>query len=249
MKFLALMICCFFWVNVNAQNIAKSKMENIKITENSIVKDSTGNVYAFNTWKALLATGRYALKAENTRDKNTQFLIIRLSDEAFERKLKNLPKPPESNSFKTGAAFYPLKARDINNEKINTKKLAGKILVINFWFVNCPPCVMEIPELNKIVDEYKNDSNIVFLAVALDKSTDLEEFLSNHPFKYTIIDDGRFITTNYKITSYPTNIVISPEGKIHFSSSGYSGISTTNWIKKSIEELKKTAAAETISSQ
>lgn len=249
MKILLALLCIFFSVELSAQNDPPAKKVQMKITESTIVKDSSGTIYAMQTWRALLATGRYTLKAENPSDKNTPFLLVRLSDEEFEKKMNNFPKPKESSAFATGSIFQPIKARDINNEKINTKKMEGKILVINFWFIKCPPCVMEMPELNKIVEEYKNDSNVIFLAVALDSKSEIKDFLKKNPFKYTIIDDGKYITSGYKVSSYPTNIVVSPEGKIHFSSSGYSGLPTINWIKKSIEELKKKAPAEIVNSR
>lgn len=43
------------------------------------------------------------------------------------------------------------------------KELSGKIVVMNFWYSKCLPCIKEIPELNKIVAEYKDNKNIVFL--------------------------------------------------------------------------------------
>lgn len=204
------------------------------ITENSVVKDTTGSVVPYDIWTHLMLTGRYKIKSQKD---SPEFIIYRLSDEEYEKFIENLPKPPESKFFRTGGNFAHFKTTDINDNKVNTKNLLGKIIVLNFWFIKCPPCIREMPELNKLTETYKSDSSIVFFAIALDKKDDLEQFLKGSRFEYTIIDNGRFITDQYSINSYPTNVIVDQKGKVYFHSSGLS-IGTVHWLKKSIEELK-----------
>ena len=206
----------------------------VAITESSIVKDTTGTVVPYNIWTSLITTGRYKIKSQKD---SPEFIINRLSDEEYEKFIKNLPKPPESKFFRTGGNFTHFKTTDINGNKVNTKNLLGKIIVLNFWFIKCPPCIREMPELYKLSETYKSDSSIVFLAIALDKKNDLDEFLKGSSFGYTIIDNGRFITDQYSINSYPTNVIVDQNGKVYFHSSGLS-IGTVHWLNKSIEELK-----------
>jgi len=208
------------------------------LTESSVVKDSSGTVMPYTIWSSLLMTGRYKIKTDE-KD-NADFIIYQLSDEEYEKALGALPKPKESNFFTTGSKFSHFKTTDIDGNKINTKSLAGKIIVLNFWFINCPPCRMEMPELSKLSDTYRSDSSIVFLAIALDKKYDLEQFLKGGRFGYAIIENGRFITDQYRINSYPTNVIVDQKGKIYFHSSGLS-MGTVHWLKKSIEELKNSA--------
>jgi thiol-disulfide isomerase/thioredoxin len=221
-------LICFYSANAQKKQ---------PLTERSVVKDTLGAVVPYNIWSGLLITGHYKIKAD---ENNTEFIIYRLSDEEYEKALGTMPKPPESNFFRTGSSFSHFKTTDINGNKVNTKSLAGRIIVLNFWFINCPPCRMEMPELSKLSDSYKSDSSIVFLAIALDKKYDLEQFLKGTHFGYTIIDNGRFITDQYRINSYPTNVIVDQKGKVYFHSSGLS-ISTVPWIKKSITELKNSA--------
>ena len=97
-----------------------------------------------------------------------------------------------------------------------------------------------MPELNKLADSYKSDSSIVFIAIALDKKYELEQFLKNKTFGYTIRDNGRFLTDQYRINSYPTNVVVDQNGKLYFHSPGLC-TDTVHWLRKSTEELKNTA--------
>ena len=55
--------------------------------------------------------------------------------------------------------------------------LKGKVVVLNFWSVNCGPCVMEIPVLNKLYLSYKDNKDVVFISILLDKEEALEKLL------------------------------------------------------------------------
>lgn len=243
-KIITLVFVCFSFLLAEKAN---GQAAGIRITENSVVKDTTGTVLPFAIWNQLLATGRYNIKPESPTDQNTAFIVTRLSEAEYEKRLAAMPAPRESEYFRTGGWFTHFRTTDMEGKKINTKSLSGKIIVLNFWFINCPPCRTEIPGLNKLAAEYKNDSSVVFLAVALDQKADLKEFLKTHPFGYTIIDDGRSVASQYGIKGYPTNVVVSPEGRVQFHSTGYA-INTIPYIKKIVLELKaKMKTAETAS--
>ena len=207
-----------------------------RLDEHSVVKDSSGFILPYSLWTQLLSTGRYKIKSE--KKESPEFVLFRLSDVEYAKTLENAPKPKESIYFRTGSKFSHFKTSDINGDKINTKSLAGKIIVLNFWFIKCPPCVKEMPDLNEIADAYKNDSSVVFLGVALDDKYRLEQFLKTTRFAYTIIDNGQYIADQYRIHSYPTNVVVDPDGKVYFHSTGFA-LNTGVWIKRSIEELKQ----------
>lgn len=200
------------------------------------MKDSAGKAYAPSVWQALYMKGGYELKPENPNDQNTSFLLVSLSEKEKEARMERMPKPRESNYFKTGKKINLFTATDINGNKIDLNETAGKIIVINFWFTNCGPCRREIPELNKLVDSFTTNEKILFIGVALDNKDDLQRFLKQFPFNYTIIDDGRGIATQYGVKLYPTHLILDQEGKVYFHTSGLAP-NTVYWIKKSINEL------------
>jgi thiol-disulfide isomerase/thioredoxin len=155
--------------------------------------------------------------------------------------MHNITKHLESNFFKTGNKISSFNERDINGNKFNLKELAGKIVVLNFWFINCPPCRLEMPELNALTDKYRDNKEVVFIAIALDEKYDINEFLKTNPFRYNIIDNGRYLASRYGINSFPTNLVLDKQGKVLFHSSGYAR-NMVSWLEKSIEAgLKETA--------
>ena len=197
------------------------------------VKDSSGMVYPTAIWQKLMSTGHYTVRIMS--DGKTG-LLVRLSEEEIAKRFAKLPKPTESKFFRTGEKITSFNERDMNGNKYNLKELAaaGKVVVLNFWFVNCPPCRQEIPQLNELVQTYKDNKDVVFIAVALDQAYDIKEFLKSSPYQYNIIDNGRYIASKYNITLYPTHAVVNREGKVIFHTSGLT-MSTVGWVKKSIE--------------
>jgi|TARA_B110000091_G_scaffold202599_1_gene235286 peroxiredoxin len=126
-------------------------------------------------------------------------------------------------------------AADMNGKTYSLSSLKGKIVVINFWFVECKPCVIEMPELNEILEKYRSEE-VVFLAFAMNEKPKIESFLKKPAFDYTILPDSGAVIGNYKIKSYPAHIILDQNSKIAFSTRGLSN-STAPKIDEAIEGL------------
>lgn len=107
--------------------------------------------------------------------------------------------------------------RTIDGEEISFKSLRDHVIVINFWFIGCKPCVEEMPRLNDLVDQYK-DKNVVFLSFARDIEDDIrKKFLPKRIFKYKIIPEAHDIIKRYCVLPYPTHFVIEKSGKVAYT--------------------------------
>src|SRR5436190_960752 len=106
--------------------------------------------------------------AQNDLIKCSEKEFLNMSDTAFFKRANNVAKlTAEWHDCVVGKQMPDFSATTIAGEKIETKKLRGKILVVDFWMIDCHPCIAEIPYLNKMVEEYKN-KNVVFLAVTFE---------------------------------------------------------------------------------
>ncbi len=81
----------------------------------------------------------------------------------------------------------------------------GKALVINFWGTFCPPCVNEMPALQKQYDQWKDD-NVVVLGINLSESrVTVQSFIDRYAITFPIIiDNDNEIRNKYNVMSYPT---------------------------------------------
>lgn len=223
-----------FVVFTNAQTTPKR----ISLNDQSIVKDSSGMIFPYAIWQKLTQSGDYGVKLLNGESDPPEFLLVRLSEAEKQARMDRAPKPNESKFFKTGQTISNQKMVSMDGKRYSLKDLKGKVVVFNFWFINCSPCRLEIPHLNNIVESYKGREDVIFLAVALDEAYDLKNFLKDMPFNYKIIDGGRYIASDYGITLYPTHLVLDKEGKVVFHTSGY-GSGTIPWLRKSIDASLK----------
>ena len=123
---------------------------------------------------------------------------------------------PNAN-FKAGQMAQYFIATDINGNQISLKDLRGKIVVLNFWFTQCKPCVIEMPKLNALVDKYKD---VVFLSITFDKKETVKQFLKKHQFNYTHITENETILSDYKISTFPAHFIIDEKGEIIFKKVG-----------------------------
>ena len=209
------------------------------VSQTSIVKDASNKRYEYSDWLSMISSGGYDIKPLDPEAKSPEFSLIPLSMEEQASRLAAAPKPIESKAFKDKKKINEFSGYDMNGSFIDTKSLKGKIIVLNFWFIRCPPCRMERPFLNKLVDEYAADSNIVFIAVSLDPKFQLDSFLKANPFKYRVVPDGMSIAGENKVEQYPTHVILDKQGKIAFNTVSYNAV-TGYWMRKTIEEIKGT---------
>ncbi|SDS71164.1 AhpC/TSA family protein [Gillisia sp. Hel1_33_143] len=114
-----------------------------------------------------------------------------------------------------GAEFPNFKWTDLQNNNYTSKNTKGKILVIKCWFINCYACIKEFPDLNELVENYKDHADIKFISLALDTEDELKEFLIKRPLSYSVIPDQEdFLKYDLKITYYPTHIILGKDGKV-----------------------------------
>jgi len=192
-------------------------------------------VYPYAIWQKLIQSGDYNIRIIDPKAVPIEFLLVRMSESEKIARDERMPKPNESKFFRTGNPISSAKLITMDGKKYVLKDLKGKVVVLNFWFINCPPCRMEIPHLNNMVEGFKERDDVVFLAVALDQSYELKNFLKEMPFEYGIVDGGSYVASQYGINLFPTHVVIDKEGKVIFHTSGYE-MGTVPWLKKAINE-------------
>ncbi len=235
-----LFITAFFILSAvvaNSQFSFTYNGQQYNVLKTSKFKDAQGKQYNYNEAMLVMMGGEYEILPANPRDASQGFLLSGISKEEQLKRAMAAPKPAETTAFKTGKKFDSFSATDMNGKLVDTKQLKGKVLVVNFWFTTCPPCKAERPYLNKIVDDYKADSNVVFIAIALDQKEQLEPYLKEYEFKYNVIPAGKKIADSYHIKGYPTQVIVDKEGKVAFHTVSYYSV-TDYWMRKTIDELR-----------
>ena len=88
----------------------------------------------------------------------------------------------------------------------------GKLLVINFWYINCGPCIIEMPYLNDLVKKYQNE-DVQFLALSFDTVLDIKSFLQKTEFIYEHGSISRSLMYDFTPVS-PGHFIVDKDGII-----------------------------------
>lgn len=90
--------------------------------------------------------------------------------------------------------------------------LRGKVVVLDCWFISCPGCNTEKKSLDRLVDSFLGDTNVVFLSIATDGEKALRRWLETHESKFRIVPNGYSICQKMGVTGFPTHIIIGKDG-------------------------------------
>ena len=126
---------------------------------------------------------------------------------------------PLDHPLKEGKIFPDLTVEQLNSEKLSFNDFEGKYVVVNWWQITCAPCVAEMPGFNKLVEQYKENPNITFIAIAHNSKEDVSRFLENREFNYIQTLANKDAVKLFG-EAYPVSLIINPEGKICSYSKG-----------------------------
>lgn len=121
----------------------------------------------------------------------------------------------------------------ITGEPLETKDLAGRVYVVEFWAMWCKPCVENISHLNKLSNKYR-ELGVEFVALSEDKSAEeVRRFVREKGIKYRVaIDNGT--ADWFGVRGYPTMVVVNHRGKV-----AWEGYPWDSKFEKAIAEAVK----------
>ncbi|MEP7343515.1 MAG: redoxin family protein [Acidobacteriota bacterium] len=109
----------------------------------------------------------------------------------------------------------------LDGSKLEMSSLRGKVVVMNFWATWCGPCLTEMPLFEKTMAKYKDDQNVVFLAITTDEDRELvAPHLKQHKFNVPVAYADH-LNDFFSVNSIPTTIILDGKGEIAFRQAGY----------------------------
>ena len=94
------------------------------------------------------------------------------------------------------------------------KELRGKVVVLNFWATWCPPCRKEMPDLETLYQQFK-DQGLVVLAISDEDAAKVKPFVAQQRVTYPILlDPGRMVNELFQIEGIPKTFVYDRKGKL-----------------------------------
>lgn len=104
--------------------------------------------------------------------------------------------------------------KDLHGKKVTLSELRGKIVLVNFWATWCPPCRLEMPDLDAIYTHFQSQG-LVVLSISDEEPFKVNTFISGanyHP--PVLLDSGGKVAKEFHIEGIPKSFVFNREGKL-----------------------------------
>ena len=126
----------------------------------------------------------------------------------------------------------------VNGGTLSSKVINSKILVLDFYYMGCAPCIMAIPDLIRL-DSLYNEKDVTFVGVnAVDKDLiTINKFLEDKNIKYKNVINGNTLSDKYGFNSFPRILFIDTKtNEILYHFAGYRSDGFDHY-KKLLDEL------------
>lgn len=124
--------------------------------------------------------------------------------------------------------------KNLDGEEVFVKDYEGKTLLINFWSTSCVYCRAEMPDLQKVQDEYENVE--VILVNVLDSKQTVKEFMEDGGYKMNVVmdEDGK-LAQDFYVSAFPATYFVDKEG---IFLGRFQGMLTLDILDKIIEDIE-----------
>ena len=164
------------------------------------------------------------------------------SNKSFENSTLSVP----SEQFENSDSIMRYSLRSLNDSTTFDLETSNKIIILDFWFVNCQPCRSLMPHFKELAESYNYDKNIVFLSLndgSIDSYSKASQLINSlytdkKPFYYD--EKGNF-TKFLGVTGHPQIMIINKKGKIAYRRRGFSIDDSSVFVKRMqdiIDEIK-----------
>ena len=100
----------------------------------------------------------------------------------------------------------------------------GKTIVLHFYAIDCFSCLDELPNIEKIYNDYnQNKDDVIILSIAntsRNPKKDIINFLKKNNYTFTSLMAKNKLFNKYYVTTYPNTYIINADGNIAFTSFG-----------------------------
>ncbi|MBC8494353.1 MAG: TlpA family protein disulfide reductase [Candidatus Thioglobus sp.] len=121
----------------------------------------------------------------------------------------------------TGKITNPqVQLKDLSGNIHTLEQYKGQVVLVQFWATYCPPCVKEMPSMNKLQDKLAK-AGVAFKILAIDMAeskAEVEAFVKRIKPEFTILmDESGSSIQAWNVFAAPSNFLINKQGEIAYT--------------------------------
>jgi len=105
----------------------------------------------------------------------------------------------------------PFEMRDLAGKPVTSAALKGKPTLINFYFAQCVPCILEVGPINSYAAKHPEMN---FLAVTFDEAPVARAFVDRYKFRWRVVPEARDFIDRMKVKQYPMMALFDASGRL-----------------------------------
>jgi cytochrome c biogenesis protein CcmG/thiol:disulfide interchange protein DsbE len=119
-------------------------------------------------------------------------------------------------ALKAGSEVPNFRLPSLAGGEVDLASRRGRFVVLNFWATWCPPCVAEMPSLERLHRALGPEGLSVVTVSTDEDEGELKQFVSEHALTLPVLKDpgGRVAAGEYRTTGYPETFVLDREGRL-----------------------------------
>lgn len=102
---------------------------------------------------------------------------------------------------------------DVTGQMYRLQDQRGKVVFLNFWATWCPPCVHEMPMMEQIYQELRQQPFVMWAVNLQERREQVEQFMTTYHLHFpALLDRDSTVTTLYRVRGLPTTYLIDCAG-------------------------------------
>jgi thiol-disulfide isomerase/thioredoxin len=123
-----------------------------------------------------------------------------------------------------------------NDELVDFSNFKGNVVLLEFWFKFCGPCVRAVPGLNELYRKYKDNKFLLYGIEFMENfpKENLQEYVSKIKINYPVLYKGKKLAGKYSVGAAPTIMILDNKGNIVYLESGFDKEKIESVIKENL---------------
>ncbi len=130
-----------------------------------------------------------------------------------EKRMESRLQPPPFP--RKAAVDYDWTIRTLDGRDFAMTAVRGKVVVLNFWATWCPPCIAEMPSLQRLYDALK-DAGVVFIGISDEEPETVQKFVREKGYTFPIYTMEAERPEDFQSRGIPNTVILGKDGKIAF---------------------------------